>query len=268
MPSWFVVIRCVICFMADAGIASLCTCHHTGSSNTDLRGTRKYRKVALHRWHTFLIGAKLNTVICTVGTNTSGVMLMKSVCVFCGSSVGSDPAFSRLASTLGSAIAERGIRLIYGGGRVGLMGVLADAALAAGGEVIGVMPQSLRDREIAHTGLSDLHITASMHERKAQMEQMSEGFIALPGGFGTLDEFCEIVTWSMLGYHGRPVGMLDANGYFNALRAFFDHAVEIGFVNEEHRHLILEADTPDLLLDAMASWRPSTDIKWAAAPTS
>lgn len=193
---------------------------------------------------------------------------MNSVCVFCGSSVGNDPAFSHLASKLGATIADRGIRLIYGGGRVGLMGVLADAALAAGGEVIGVMPRSLRDREIAHTGLSDLHITESMHERKAQMERLSEGFIALPGGFGTLDEFCEIVTWSMLGYHARPVGMLDINGYFSALRAFFDRAVEAGFVSEEHRHLILEADAPEMLLDAMTSWKPTGAVKWADATTN
>jgi len=187
---------------------------------------------------------------------------MKSVCVFCGSSVGNDPAFGNVASNLGTAIAERGIRLVYGGGQVGLMGVIADAALAAGGEVIGVMPRSLRDREIAHTGLSDLHITESMHERKALMEHLSEGFIALPGGFGTLDEFCEIVTWSMLGYHARPIGMLDTNGYFDALRTFIDHAVDTGFVREEHRKLILEAATPALLLDTMTTWRPTVVVKW------
>lgn len=187
---------------------------------------------------------------------------MKSVCVFCGSSVGNDPVYSMVASKLATAIAERDIRLVYGGGRVGLMGVIADNALAAGGEVVGVIPRSLLDREIAHTGLSTLHVTGSMHERKALMERLSEGFIALPGGFGTLDEFCEIVTWPQLGYHAKPIGMLDATGYFDALRAFFDHSVASGFVREEHRRLILEAETPEELLDRMSAWQPTNVVKW------
>ena len=187
---------------------------------------------------------------------------MKSVCVFCGSSVGNHPAYIEVAADLATTIAERGIRLIYGGGRVGLMGIIADAALEAGGEVVGVIPQSLERKEIAHGGLTELHVTGSMHERKALMEHLSEGFIALPGGFGTLDEFCEIVTWSQLGYHAKPIGMLDANGYFDTLRAFFDHSVGEGFVRDEHRQLILEADTPAALLDEMAAWQPTVAVKW------
>lgn len=187
---------------------------------------------------------------------------MKSVCVFCASSVGNEPVYSEVASKLATVVAERGIRLVYGGGRVGLMGVLADATLAAGGEVVGVIPVSLQEREIAHTGLTELHVTGSMHERKALMERLSAGFIALPGGFGTLDELCEIVTWSQLGYHAKPVGMLDVNGYFDALRAFFDHAVASGFVRSDHRRLILEANSPDELLDQMAAWQPTAAVKW------
>lgn len=187
---------------------------------------------------------------------------MISVCVFCASNVGNDPAYIDVATRLASAIAERGIRLVYGGGHVGLMGVIADTVLAAGGEVIGVMPRSLVEKEIAHTGLTELHITESMHERKAEMERLSEGFIALPGGFGTLDEFCEIVTWAQLGYHAKPIGMLDTNGYFDALRTFFDHTVEAGFVRPEHRSLIIDAESPGELLDAMASWKPTYATKW------
>lgn len=190
---------------------------------------------------------------------------MKSVCIFCASSVGNDPAYIETASHLATTIAQRGIRLVYGGGRVGLMGVIADAALAAGGDVIGVMPASLKEREIAHTGLTELHVTGSMHERKALMEQLSDGFIALPGGFGTLDEFCEIVTWSQLGYHTKPIGMVDANDYFGKLRAFFDHTVEAGFVRQEHRQVILEAGTPAELLDRMMDWRPTAVVKWTDA---
>lgn len=193
---------------------------------------------------------------------------MRSVCVFCASNVGSDPVYSDVARDLASAIAARGIRLVYGGGHVGLMGVIADTALAAGGEVIGVMPRSLVEKEIAHTGLTELHITESMHERKATMERLSEGFIALPGGFGTLDEFCEIVTWAQLGYHGKPIGMLDANGYFDALRAFFDHTVEAGFVRPEHRNLILDSPSPEALLDTMETWQPTYAAKWTDAPNS
>lgn len=188
---------------------------------------------------------------------------MRSVCVFCASTMGNDPAQIDLAAATGRALAGRGLRLVFGGGRVGLMGVVADAALAAGGEAVGVMPHSLVDREIAHTGLTELHITRSMHERKALMDDLADGFIALPGGFGTLDELAEIVTWSLLGYHEKPVGLLDANGYFDPLRAFFDRAVETGFVRPDQRGLILEASSPDAMLDQMADWHRTAPAKWS-----
>ncbi|HEV2128427.1 MAG TPA: TIGR00730 family Rossman fold protein [Thermomicrobiales bacterium] len=192
---------------------------------------------------------------------------MKSVCVFCASSVGTNPAFIDTTRMLGEAVAARGLRLVYGGGRVGLMGVLADTVLAAGGDVTGVIPRSLEDREIAHHGLTELHVTESMHARKALMEQLADGFVALPGGFGTLDEFCEIVTWAQLGYHTKPIGLVDVNGYFSALRTFFDRAVEAGFVRPDHRQMLLEAETPDALLNAMAAWRPTGPPKWTRTTT-
>lgn len=193
---------------------------------------------------------------------------MRSVCVFCASGVGTDPAFVGTTRELGEAIVERGLRLVFGGGRVGLMGVLADTVLAAGGEAFGVIPRSLQDKEIAHTGLTELHVTESMHARKALMEELADGFVALPGGFGTLDELCEIVTWAQLGIHAKPIGLMDVNGYFAALRTFIDHAVESGFVSPEHRQLLLEAETPGALLDTMAAWRPTAPPKWTGTPSA
>ena len=190
---------------------------------------------------------------------------MKSVAVFCGSSFGTDPAFSTLARDLGRSIAERDLTLVYGGGRVGLMGVVADAALDAGGTVIGVIPQQLMDKELGHPGVTDLIVTGSMHERKARMEREAEGFIALPGGFGTLDEFCEIVTWAQLGIHAKPCGMLDTDdGFFGSLLAFFDHATETGFIRPEHREMIMRGSEPAALLDRMAAWTPTVPAKWTA----
>jgi uncharacterized protein (TIGR00730 family) len=177
--------------------------------------------------------------------------------------MGTDPAVIELTAALGRAIAGRGLRLVFGGGRVGLMGVIADAALAAGGEVVGVMPHSLVDREIAHTGLTELRITQSMHERKAVMDELADGFIALPGGFGTLDELAEIVTWSLLGYHEKPVGLLDVNGYYDPLRAFFDRAVAAGFVRPDQRRIVLEAASPEEMLDLMAAWHRTAPAKWS-----
>lgn len=192
---------------------------------------------------------------------------MKSVAVFCGSRNGSAPAYSDLARQLGEEIALRGIRLVYGGGRVGLMGVLADAALASGGEVTGVIPQSLLDKELGHHGVSDLVVTRSMHERKARMEDEAEGFIALPGGFGTLDEFCEIVTWAQLGIHKKPCGLLDTgHGFYRHLKAFFDQAMQEGFIDEPHREIVLEDTDPGMLLDRMVAWRPLVTPKWMMPP--
>lgn len=167
---------------------------------------------------------------------------MESICVFCGSSNGSDPAYAKAARHLGQAIAGNGLTLVYGGGHVGLMGVVADAALEAGGEVIGVMPKSLVDREIAHTGLTKLHVVSSMHERKALMADLSDGFIALPGGNGTLEEFFEVLTWAQLGEHDKPCGLLNAAGYYDPLLAVFDQMVLMKFLEPVHRDLILPRD--------------------------
>jgi len=192
--------------------------------------------------------------------------ILKSLCVFCGSSFGTSLAYRQAAERLGEEIARRRIRLVYGGGRVGLMGVVADGALSAGGEVLGIIPQALRDKEIGHHGLTELRITGSMHECKAAMEDASDGFIALPGGFGTLDELCEIVTWSQLGIHHKPIGLLDVNGFFSQLRTFLDFVMVEGFIRAEHRTLLLEDDDPATLLDRMAAWAPSTISKWRGAP--
>jgi len=154
---------------------------------------------------------------------------------------------------MGALFAERGIGLVYGGGRVGLMGLLADAARAAGGEVIGVIPQSLADREVAHTGLSELHVVESMHDRKALMGELSAGFIALPGGFGTLEEFCEVITWSQLGIHQKPCGLLNVAGYFDHLIAMFDYAVAQGFISDQSRGIVLQAARPEEIVDRMTS---------------
>jgi len=173
--------------------------------------------------------------------------------VFCGSQSGGDARYIDTAILTASAIVGRGMGIVYGGGRVGLMGVLADTALAAGGEVIGVIPQALSAREIAHDGLTELHIVESMHERKALMADLSDAFIALPGGYGTMDEFCEILTWAQLRIHTKPVGLLNAHGYFDDLVALFDHMVREGFVTPRNRMLVLAAETPDQMLEMLFS---------------
>jgi uncharacterized protein (TIGR00730 family) len=191
-----------------------------------------------------------------------GPMEMKRVCVFCGSSAGTRPVYAEAARAMGRLLAERGIGLVYGGGRVGLMGEVADAVLAAGGEVTGVIPRGLMEREVGHRGLTTLHVTGTMHERKALMVDLSDGFVALPGGYGTLDELCEALTWSQLGIHARPCGILNVDGYFDALLALFDHAAREGFVREAHRRLVLEASQPAALLDAMAGFQAPVTEKW------
>jgi len=173
---------------------------------------------------------------------------MHRICVFCGSSAGNDPAFAALARSVGEALARRGIGVVYGGGRVGLMGALADAALAAGGEVIGVIPQAMVDRELAHTGTTELRIVRTLHERKAVMAELSDAFIALPGGLGTLEELAEVVSWAQLGLHAKPIGLLGVGDYWTSLLGWLDGAVEAGFVPARHRALILEAtDLGELL---------------------
>ncbi|MGI8406496.1 MAG: TIGR00730 family Rossman fold protein [Thermomicrobiales bacterium] len=193
---------------------------------------------------------------------------MKSVCVFCGSSSGEHRAYRTVAETLGREIAQRKLTLVYGGGDVGLMRIIADAALAASGEVIGFIPQALMKKEIAHKGLTELHVLGSMHERKAAMEARADGFIALPGGFGTLDEFCEILTWAQLGIHRKPVGLLDVNGFFEKLLAFFNDATADGFIRPTHRELILEDTDPAHLLERMLAWKPTIVPKWTEVPSA
>ena len=187
---------------------------------------------------------------------------MNAVCVFCGSSPGNDPAYAEAAQSLGRALAEGDITLVYGGGHVGLMGVVADAALGAGGEAMGVMPKSLVDREIGHTGLTKLHVVSSMHERKAMMSELSEGFVALPGGNGTLEEFFEVLTWAQLGEHGKPCGLLNVAGYYDPLLKVFDQMVEKDFLREAHRELVLVEEDPVALLERFEGYEPPRTIKW------
>src|SRR4051794_11705814 len=183
------------------------------------------------------------------------------ICVFCGSSTGTDPVYAEQAAALGKLLAERGIGLVYGGASVGIMGVVADAALAAGGEVIGVIPQHLMRVEIAHDGLSELHVTADMHERKAKMAELSDGFLALPGGAGTLEELAEVWTWAQLGLHRKPIGLVDVAGYYRPLREFADHMVTEGFLRPQHRDLILVDPDPATLLDAFEAYEPPNIAK-------
>jgi len=187
---------------------------------------------------------------------------VNAICVFCGSSPGNDPAYAEAASQLGRTLAERNTTLVYGGGHVGLMGVVADAALGAGGEVIGVMPKSLVEREIGHTGLTKLHVVHSMHERKALMSRLSAGFIALPGGNGTLEEFFEVLTWAQLGEHYKPCGLLNVAGYYDPLLTVFDQMVERAFLKEEHRKLVLVEEDPASLLQRFKSYEPPKTVKW------
>jgi uncharacterized protein (TIGR00730 family) len=178
---------------------------------------------------------------------------MKQVCVFCGSRLGTPPVYAEAARALGRLLAVRGLGLVFGGGHVGLMGVLADAVLEGGGAVTGVIPQGLVDRELAHPACTTMHVTASMHERKAVMAQLADAFVALPGGFGTLDETFEILTWAQLGLHKKPIGLLNVGGFFDGLLAFVDHTVREGFIKPLHRHLLLDAATPADLLEKLAA---------------
>ncbi len=189
---------------------------------------------------------------------------MRAVCVFSGSSPGGRPEYVAAARALGKELAARGLRVVYGGAGVGLMAALANAALDGGAEVIGVIPRHLVDKEVAHGGLSDLRVTQSMHERKALMAELSDGFIALPGGYGTLDELAEVLTWSQLGLHTKPCGLVDVSGFYQPLLAFLDHAVAEGFIRGEHRGLVLTGTDPGSLLDSMSRWVPPVSDKWAS----
>ncbi len=183
---------------------------------------------------------------------------IRSICLFCGASSGRDPRYAAAAADTGQRLARRGIRVVYGGGRRGLMGAVADAALAAGGEVVGVIPRGLVDRELAHAGLSRLDVVETLHERKARMAAQADAFIALPGGLGTLEELAEVLSWAQLDLHAKPIGLLDVGGYFGAFEAFLDHAVDEGFVAERHRRLLLRDDDLDALLARFAAWEPPT----------
>jgi uncharacterized protein (TIGR00730 family) len=187
---------------------------------------------------------------------------MRRVCVYAGSNPGTDPAYAEAARSLATLLAERSIGLVYGGGKVGLMGVLADTALAAGGEAIGVMPQALIDREIGHPGLTELKVVASMHERKARMAELADAFVAVPGGIGTLEELVEVYTWSQLGIHDKACGLLNVNGYYDGLVAFLDHAVEAGFLRAQHRAVLTVAADARELLDRLAAFEPPRVGKW------
>jgi uncharacterized protein (TIGR00730 family) len=187
---------------------------------------------------------------------------MERICVYAGSNPGTDPAYAACAAELARAAVERGLGVVYGGGKVGLMGVLADAALEAGGEVIGVMPQDLIDREIGHQGVTELRVVGSMHERKALMAELSDGFAALPGGAGTLEELIEVYTWSQLGLHRKPMGVLNVSGYYDPLAGMLDHAVAEGFLRKSHRDAMHFAATPQELLDAFEGWEPEYLSKW------
>lgn len=192
---------------------------------------------------------------------------MRSLCVFCGSNLGHAPIYRAEAEKLGALLAARGIQLVYGGGNVGLMGVVADACLAAGGTVIGVIPQALMGKEVAgrpvdHRALTRLEVVDSMHTRKARMAELADGFIALPGGFGTFEEFCEILTWGQLGFHAKPMGLLNVDGFYDPLLAMFERAVQDGFLREPNRAMALHADAIEDLLARMAAYRAEPVSKW------
>lgn len=187
---------------------------------------------------------------------------LQSVCVYCGSSPGADPAFAVAAARVGRALAGGGRTLVYGGGRVGLMGTVADAALAAGGRVVGVIPRAIAHKEVAHPGLTELHVVGSMHERKALMAELSDAFVALPGGLGTLEELFETWTWGQLGMHAKPYGLLDAAGFYGPLLLFLDRLVDQRFVRPEHRALLHVSDDIDELLGRMGAAPPPPLPKW------
>lgn len=187
---------------------------------------------------------------------------LRRVAVFCGSNVGTDPAYAHAARDLGELLVERGIDLVYGGGHVGLMGVVADAVLAGGGEVTGVIPQDLWDKEVGHRGLTELLIVDSMHERKLAMADRADAFVALPGGVGTFEELFEAITWTQLGIHAKPAGLLDVAGFYRPLLDFLDSTVDAGFLRPGHRAMVRSATEPAALLDALAAWEPVDAPKW------
>ncbi len=187
---------------------------------------------------------------------------MKRICVYCGSNPGKSAEFPESARTLAGELVQRDIGLVYGGASIGIMGEIADTVLARGGEVIGVIPQALVDKEVSHAGLTELRIVNSMHERKEIMADLAQGFIALPGGLGTIEEIFEVLTWAQLGFHQKPCALLNVKGYYNQLTQFLDHAVAQGFVTETHRKMLLVEEDPQSLLEVMASYNAPAVDKW------
>ncbi len=187
---------------------------------------------------------------------------MNTICVYCGSSPGREPAYAGAARELGKLLADRGLSLVYGGAGVGIMGEVADAVLAGGGEAIGIIPEALAVKEVAHDGLTRQHVVKSMHERKALMAELSDGFIALPGGWGTFEEIFEMLTWAQLGFHEKPCGLLNAAGYYDHLHAFLEHAVEEGFVPPVCRSMLMVETDPEALLERFSSYRAPAVRKW------
>jgi len=188
------------------------------------------------------------------------------VCVFCGSSTGKHPGYKLAAQSFGRALVRRGKGLVYGGGRVGLMGVIADAVLEAGGEVYGVLPERLAELEVGHEGLTELFLVPNMHARKAKMAELSDAFVAMPGGYGTLEELFEVVTWAQLGLHDKPIALLNVAGYFDGLLGCIDSAVAEGFIRPEQRRVLMSGSEPDALLDALERFEPVEREKWLRKP--
>jgi len=184
----------------------------------------------------------------------------KRLAVYCGSATPADPIYMELARAVGTGLAQRGITVVYGGGKVGLMGMIADSALAAGGEVIGIIPEALVHAEVAHRGLTELHVVPDMHSRKALFTSLSDGFVTLPGGVGTMDELWEAVSWAQLGYHQKPVGLLNAGGFYDQLIGFNRHMIEVGFIRPAHAGILIARDTLPDLLDAMTAYEPHETI--------
>jgi uncharacterized protein (TIGR00730 family) len=187
---------------------------------------------------------------------------LSSLCVFCGSNPGARPVYKEAASALGLALAEHAIRLVYGGGNVGLMGVLADSVMQAGGKVVGIIPEALLLREKGKRNISELEVVSTMHERKQRMADLADAFVALPGGYGTLEEFCEILTWSQLGIHAKPVALLNIAGFYDSLIALFDHAVGEGFLQPQYRQLVVVEQSPQRLIEALRAWRAPAIEAW------
>jgi uncharacterized protein (TIGR00730 family) len=186
--------------------------------------------------------------------------IMKRLAVYCGSASPADPVYIDTARKVGTTLASRGIGVVYGGGRLGLMGAVADAALAAGGEVIGVIPEALVGAEVAHRGCTELHVVPGMHERKRAFTDLSDGFLTIPGGVGTMDELWEAISWAQLGYHGKPVGLLNVAGFYDGLLAFNAHMIETGFIREQHKSILIADDDLPRLLDRMAAYQPHKTI--------